>query len=347
MPSPGPDGKGKGNGIGNRAGRRAAPRLSPALVLAVLGLVGLALASLFVGVSDLPVGLLFGTAGSTQDLEVLLVSRVPRTLALVLAGAGMAVAGLIMQMLARNKFVEPSTAGTAESAMLGLLVVMLVAPGLPVFARMLVAAVFALAGTGLFLALLRQIPLRSPYVVPLVGIMLGGVIASATTFFAYRADMMQSLGAWTMGDFSAILRGRYELLWISFALTAVAYVAADRFTVAGMGEAFSANLGLNHRRVAMLGLIIVSLVSATVVVTCGMIPFLGLIVPNVVSLVMGDSLRRSLPWVALGGAGLLLACDIVGRIILAPFELPVGTTMGIVGGAGFLALLVRGARHGG
>jgi iron complex transport system permease protein len=248
-------------------------------------------------------------------------------------------------MLARNRFVEPSTAGTSESAALGILAVTLLAPDLPVWARMLVASLFALAGTGLFLAILRRIPLRSPLVVPLVGLMLGGVISSITVFFAYRYDLMQSLSAWMTGDFSGVLRGRYELLWLSFGLSALAYLAADRFTVAGMGEGFTTNLGLRYGQVVTLGLIIVSLVTAAVVVTSGMIPFLGLIVPNVISLIMGDNVRRSLPFVALFGAGLVLACDIVGRLVVFPYEIPIGTMMGIVGSGVFLYLLLRKGRN--
>jgi iron complex transport system permease protein len=315
------------------------------LALSFAGVCMLAVASLFVGVSDVAFASLFGAHTSDKAVQILLVSRIPRTLALVLAGAAMSVSGLIMQMLARNKFVEPSTAGTSESAMLGILVVMLLAPGLPVFARMLVASAFALGGTALFLAILRRIPLRSPLVVPLVGIMLGGVISSVTVFFAYRYDLMQSLGAWSTGDFSGVLRGRYELLWITFALTVLAYLAADRFTVAGLGETFTTNLGLNYRRVVTLGLVIVSMVTAAVVVTCGMIPFLGLIVPNVVSLVRGDNMRRSLPWVALLGAGLVLACDIAGRLVIHPYEIPIGTTMGVIGSGVFLYLLLRRNSH--
>lgn len=299
-----------------------------------------AVISLFVGVSSIsPLAVL---SGQTDDrtLMILAASRLPRTIALILAGAGMAVAGTIMQMLARNKFVEPSTAGTVESASLGMLAVLLIAPDLPVIAKMLVAAVFALFGTALFLAILRQIPLRSVLMVPLVGIMLGGVISAVTAFFAYRFDMMQTMGAWTSGDFSAVLRGRYEILWVAFALTVVAYIAADRFTLAGMGEEFSANLGLNYRRVVTLGLVIVSLVTASVVVTAGIVPFVGLIVPNVVSMIAGDSLRRTLPWIALCGAVLVLVCDIVGRVVNAPFEIPVGSVLGVVGGLFFLYLLL-------
>ncbi|MFC3221186.1 ABC transporter permease [Tianweitania populi] len=309
------------------------------LVLCALSIPLLSVASLFVGVSDVSFSTLFGSDG--RALQVLLISRIPRTIALVLAGAGMAVAGTIMQMLARNRFVEPSTAGTVESATLGILTVMLFAPGLPVIAKAAVAATFAMAGTSLFLAIIRRIPLRSILLVPLVGIMLGGVINAVSTFFAYRFDMLQSLGAWTSGDFSGVLRGRYELLWISFALTVVAYMAARRFTVAGMGDDFTTNIGLNYRRIVALGLAIVSMVTAVVVVTVGMIPFLGLIIPNVVSMMLGDNLKRSLPWVATLGAGFVLACDIVGRLILYPYEVPIGTVVGVVGSVFFLYLLLR------
>ncbi len=311
--------------------------LAAAIALVAL----LAVISLFIGVSDVSLGTLFGAGSSYRATEVLLASRIPRTLAIILAGMSMAVSGMIMQILTRNRFVEPSTAGTVESASLGILLVILFAPEAPVIAKMLVASVTALAGTALFLRILRAIPLRSVLVVPLVGIMLGGVISATATFIAYRFDLLQSLNSWTTGDFSGVLRGRYELLWLAFFLTIIAYVAADRFTVAGLGEDFTTNLGLNYRRVITLGLVIVSMVSASVVVTVGIIPFLGLIVPNVVSMLIGDNMRRAVPWVAVLGAGLVLACDIVGRLVRFPYEIPIGTMMGVVGSALFLYLLLR------
>jgi len=311
------------------------------LAAAALGVLVLAAVSLFIGVSDVSLASLLSSAPDDRPVQVLLISRIPRTIALVLAGMALSVAGLIMQMLARNRFVEPSTAGTVESASLGLLTVTLLAPDMPLMGKMLVAALFALAGTALFMQLLRAVPLRSALVVPLVGIMLGGVIWAVTQFFAYRFDLLQTLGAWTIGDFSGVIRGRYELLWLAAALTLVAYVAADRFTVAGLGEAFTTNLGLNYRRVLTLGLSIVALVTAVVVVTAGSIPFLGLIVPNLVSAVMGDNMRRSIPWIALTGAAMVLVCDIIGRVIRFPYEIPIGTVFGVVGSAIFLWLLLR------
>ena len=319
-------------------GRR---RPGPGAMLIVGGTAVLVLAvvSMFVGVSDVSLPALL--AGDEHAWHIFWISRIPRTLSIILAGMALSVAGLIMQLMARNKFVEPSTVGTVESASLGILVVTVFIPGASLLVKMSTATVFAIAGTALFLLVLRRIPLRNTLIVPLVGIMLGGVIAAVTTFFAYRFDLLQTLNSWMVGDFSGVLRGRYELLWIVGALTLIGYLAADRFTVAGMGQDFTTNLGLNYNRVMTLGLIIVSLISAVVVVSVGSVPFLGLIVPNLVSLMIGDNVRRAIPWVAIFGAGFVLACDIIGRTIRYPYEIPVGVIVSAIGSALFLYLLLR------
>lgn len=314
------------------------------LFLAIVLTIVLAVVSLFVGVSDVSLTTLLSGGQEGRAMQVLLISRIPRTLAIVLSGASMAVAGLVMQMVVRNRFVEPSTAGTTESASFGFLVITILAPGWPLMGKMLVAAAFALAGTALFLRILRAVPLRDVLLVPLVGIMLGGIIGAITSFFAYRFELLPSLLAWNMGDFSGVLRGRYELLWIGLACAVLAYIAADRFTVAGMGKDFTTNLGLNYQRVMVLGLVIVSVVSAVVLVSVGSIPFLGLIIPNLVSLMVGDNMRRTVPWVAVGGAGFVLACDILGRIIRAPYEIPISVVVGVAGSMIFLYLLLRTKR---
>lgn len=308
---------------------------------ALVALFALALWSLSVGVSDVSWNTLWSDSDDDMVAQVLLYSRVPRTLALILAGSAMAVAGLLMQMLARNHFVEPSTMGTVESATFGMLMCMLFAPDLPVLAKMGVSATTAMAGTALFMAILSRIKLRSAWIVPLVGLILAGVIEAATTFFAYQHDMIQSLRAFSNGDFSVIVEGRYEMLWLSLGVTALAVLAADRFTVAGLGESFATNLGLNYKALVLQGLIVVSIVTACIVVTVGAIPFVGLIVPNVVRLVLGDNVRRSVWWVAIAGAALTLVCDLLGRLIIAPYEIPVGTVMGVVGSAIFLVILLR------
>jgi iron complex transport system permease protein len=301
--------------------------------------------SIFVGVSDVSLAGLLSSSPEDRPMQVLLISRIPRTLAIVLAGSSLAIAGLVMQIIVRNRFVEPSTAGTTESASLGFLVATLLVPGWPLMGKMLISAGFALAGTALFLRILRAVPLREVMLVPLVGIMLGGIIGAITSFFAYRFELLPSLLAWNMGDFSGILRGRYELLWIGLGCAVLAYLAADRFTVAGMGRDFTTSLGLDYQRAMVLGLVIVSLVSAVVLVSAGSIPFLGLIVPNLVSLMVGDNMRRTVPWVAVGGAGFVLACDILGRLVRFPYEIPISVVVGVAGSAIFLVLLLRTRRH--
>ncbi len=308
--------------------------------LALVSLVCLMVVSLLVGVADFS-----WTVSTVHDQQILFISRIPRTLALVLMGMSLAVAGLLMQMLVRNRFVDPGTTGTIESAMLGLLLVAMLAPDLSVLNKMLVCSVFAMLGSFVFMGLLRTIPLRSPVMVPLVGIMFGGVISSITLFFAYRFNLLQSLSNWMNGDFSAILRGRYELLWAGAALTLVGYFAANRFTLLGLGRHHAVNLGLNYRTVMFVGLLIVSLMSSVTVVTAGVIPFLGLIVPNVISIFLGDNLKKSLPWVAWLGAILVLFCDLLGRLLRYPYEIPIGTVMGVLGSALFIYLLLKRTKN--
>ncbi|MEN3149707.1 iron chelate uptake ABC transporter family permease subunit [Neorhizobium sp. IRAMC:178] len=310
--------------------------------IAGLMLAILFVSSLCVGVGDMPVTLLFSDG---QVLELLLVSRLPRTLAAILTGAGLAIAGLIMQTLARNRYVEPATAGTAQSAELGILLVTLLFPATSLLFKSLAASAAALLGTSLFLMTAHRLPPTQPFLVPLFGLVYGGVIGAAVTFVAWQADLLQYLSVWTNGDFSGVLRGRYELLWLGALMVVVAWIVADRLTIMALGRDASIGLGLDYARMLQLGLIIVSVISALSVVVVGMIPFVGLVVPNIVSRLMGDNMRGTLPFVAASGAILVLGCDILGRLIRYPYEIPVGTVMGCVGGLIFLWLLFRRPSH--
>lgn len=318
-------------------------RTRRALTWGIIGVIALAAVSMFVGVRDVNLPALL--AGDPAAWEIFWVSRLPRTAAVILAGMAVSVAGLIMQLMARNKFVEPSVVGTVESATLGILVATVAFPAAALFTKMGVAALFAILGTWLFLTVINRLPTRNTLLVPLVGIMLGGVISAVTTFFAYRFDLLQTLNTWMIGDFSGVIRGRYELLWIVAIVTAIGYFAADRFTVAGMGADFTTNLGLNYKAIMRLGMTIVALISAIVVTTVGSLPFLGLVVPNLVSIFFGDNLRRAVPLTAITGAGLVLVCDILSRTIRFPYEVPVGMIMSVVGAVLFLLLLLRTQRR--
>lgn len=305
----------------------------------ILALIGFSLLSLFVGVSRItPMDLL---DFKSEETEIFLISRLPRLIAIILAGAGMSIAGLIMQQLSRNKFVSPTTAGTLDATRLGILVSMLLFTNASTIEKMIVAFAFALAGTLLFMQILDRIKFKDAIFIPLVGLMFGNILSSVTTFFAYRADVIQNMSAWLQGDFSMIMKGRFELLYISIPVIILAYLYANKFTVAGMGEDFSKNLGLSYKRVVNIGLVLVALITTTVVLTVGMIPFLGLIIPNIVSIFQGDHLKKTLPHTALLGAIFLLICDVLGRVLIYPYEISISLMVGVIGSGIFLYLLFR------
>lgn len=303
------------------------------LTLVVLIII-LSLVSLSIGVYQLG----FAT------MQILFLSRLPRLIATIIAGMSMSISGLIMQQLSRNKFVSPTTAATVDSAKLGVLAALILFPAASSLSKMMISFLFALTGTFLFMGLLRRIKFKNVVFVPLLGIMLGNIINSITTFFAYRYDLVQNISTWMMGNFSMIIQGRYELLYISIPLLIVAILYANKFTIAGMGEDFATNLGLNYRQVVNIGIALVAINAATVIITVGQIPFVGLIVPNIVSIYRGDHLRHNIITTGLFGAVFLLATDIVSRLIIYPYEIPIGLTVGVIGSMVFLYLLFRRQR---
>ncbi len=274
------------------------------------------------------------------------ITRVPRTIGLILSGASMAVVGLIMQLMTQNRFVEPSTTGTIEWAGLGLILTYVVVPQPSLMLRMIVAIVFSLIGTLIFFAFLQRVALKSSLVVPIVGLMLGAVVGAVSTFVALQTDMLQSLGIWFAGSFTGVTKGRYELLWIVALMTIIVYFIADRFTVAGLGQEIATSVGLNYRAVVLTGILIVAVVTGVVSVVVGSLPFLGLVVPNIVSMFRGDNLRSNLPWVMLVGIVVITLTDIIGRTIIMPFEIPVSMILGVLGATVFVYLIVKRGRRG-
>lgn len=305
-------------------------------------LIILSFVSLFIGVSDISIADFFNFGG--DGLNILLLTRLPRLMSILVAGVGMSIAGLIMQQISRNKFVSPTTATTVDSAKLGVLVSFIIFSESTSVQRMLIAFVFSLAGTFLFMRVLKKIKFKNAVFIPLVGMVLGSIIDSVSTYMAYSFDLVQNVNTWLQGDFSMIIKGRYELLYISVPLIIIAFVYANKFTVVGMGEEFSINLGLNYNQILNIGIGIVALITSLVIITVGRIPFLGLIIPNIVTIFMGDNMKKNLIPTALFGAIFLLVCDIFGRLIIYPFEVSISLVVGVVGSVIFLYLLARGNR---
>ncbi|MGM1016137.1 MAG: ABC transporter permease [Actinomycetota bacterium] len=320
---------------GATAGLRPGPRLASRLALpaASLAVAALIVLSLFVGVYDL--------GADDFGAEMFWISRVPRTIALVLAGCAMAVSGLVMQLLTQNRFVEPTTTGTTEWAALGLLAAVVLLPESSLPVRMTFASVAAFLGTLVFLGILRRIQLRSSLIVPLIGIMLGAVVSAFTTYLAVSTNTLQMIGTWFMGSFTSVVRGRYEVLWIVGVVVILVALYADRLTAAGLGKDVATTIGVDYDRVMLIGTALVAIATGVTTVVVGFLPFLGLIVPNLVSMWRGDNLRANLPWVCLGGVAIIVVCDMVGRVIRMPFEVPVSMILGVLGAAVFIGLLLR------
>ncbi|SPX86948.1 ABC transporter permease [Moraxella ovis] len=313
---------------------------SPAFVNvgAFLLLFVLIVISISVGVADFSWAKLFDDTDNSSQL--FLVSRLPRTLALILTGASMAIASMMMQVVLKNRFVEPSMVGATQLAVLGILLTSLYMPTLPLLGKMSVATVMAFGGMMVFMRIIKRLPPTDFLITPLVGIVFGGIIDSFTLFLAYQTETVQMLSVWRFGDFSSVLAGRYETLWLVGILSAIAYIMADRLTIIGLGDGIAKNLGVNKDAVMWLAIGVVAMISA-VVVTVGAISFVGLVVPNIVSRLVGDRLRASLLAVALLGASCVLLCDIIGRVIRYPFEIPVYVVFGVLGSALFLWLLSK------
>ncbi|AAU22062.1 ABC transporter permease [Bacillus sp. GM2] len=305
----------------------------------LLMLIILSFSSIFIGVKELSPLDLFRF--NEDEIQTLYISRIPRLISIVLAGMSLSICGLIMQQLTRNKFVSPTTAGTMDWARLGVIIAIVLFSSAGIVVKILFAFVFALFGSFLFVKILDRIKFKDAIFIPLVGMMLGSVVSAISTFMAYQYNIIQNVNAWFEGNFSLVMKGRYELLFLSIPLVIIAYLFANKFTLAGMGESFSINLGLKYKRVVNIGLIIVSIISSVVILTIGTLPFLGLIIPNIVSIYRGDHLKNSLPHTAVLGAVFVLFCDIAGRLVIYPYEISVGLMVGIIGSGVFLYLLLR------
>lgn len=311
--------------------------------LPLASLILIATLSLFIGVQSIPIQDIFHL-NETQSL-VLWTTRVPRTISLVIAGATISVSGLIMQHLTQNKFVSPTTAGTMDSARLGMLVAMLFFPSASVLTKSVVAFVFAFLGTMLFIQLIRLLPGKNQLMVPLVGVMFGNIVGSIVTFFAYQYQLIQNMTSWLQGSFSTISKGNYELIYVTVPVLLICYLYAYQFTIVGMGEEFSISVGMNYKVIHLIGLLLISIASSVILVTIGGLPFLGVIIPNIVSLMLGDHIKDTLWMTAISGSIFLVIADILSRVIYPPYEIPVSLIVGALGSFIFVILLIKGAKR--
>lgn len=274
-----------------------------------------------------------------EGWKMIFITRIPRTLSLMLTGAAMSMSGIVMQLITQNKLVEPTTTGTIEWAGFGLILAYLLVPSASLFLRTTSAIIFSFVGSMIFFFLLRNIKLKSSLFVPVLGIMMGAVVSAVSTFVALEFNMTQSLEVWFAGSFAPMQRGRYEYLYFIILITIAIYIYADQLTLAGLGEDVATNLGLNYKKIILWANVLISIATGLVASVVGNVPFLGILVPNLVSMYRGDHLRENLPYTCLLAMIIIMIADIIGRTIIAPFEVPVSLILGSIGSIGFLIIL--------
>lgn len=309
---------------------------STIILLIILGV--LSVISLFIGATDIGLSSLLNGEKNIYS-DIFLLARIPRLLAILCTGIGMSVAGLIIQQLCMNKFVSPTTGATIQSAEFGIALSMIFFPAMGLMVRTFFAFLMAIVGTLLFVFFVQRIKFKDAVLVPLIGIMFGNIIGGITNFLGYQWEITQQLSTYFSGSFALILQGNYELVILVVPLIILAFIYANHFNIVGMGEDFSKNLGVNYQGILILGLSIAAVITASVIVVVGQISYIGLIVPNLVVLFKGDKIRGTLVDTALFGAIFVLACDMVARTIIRPYEVPIELVVGIVGSVIFIIML--------
>ncbi|HGL8733255.1 TPA: iron chelate uptake ABC transporter family permease subunit, partial [Streptococcus agalactiae] len=157
-------------------------------------LVILSLTSLFVGVKSIPLEQI--THLDQSQVDIFLTSRLPRTISILISGASLSVCGLLMQQLTQNKFVSPTTSGTMDWAKLGVVVTLIFFKNTSIFIQLCIASGFAILGSLLFVTILKMITFKDNIFIPLIGLMLGQIVAAATVFLGTHFQVLQSVNSW-------------------------------------------------------------------------------------------------------------------------------------------------------
>ena len=163
-----------------------------AIMLVILSFVSLLIGAKNISISDI-------ISFDKESINVMFISRFPRLIAIILAGVGMSICGLIMQQISKNKFVSPTTGATIDSAQLGIVVAMILMPNASPIQKALISFTFALGGTYIFMKFIRTLKFKDAIFIPLVGIMCGNIIGSLTSFLGYKFELMQNINAWMQG----------------------------------------------------------------------------------------------------------------------------------------------------
>ena len=310
------------------------------------------LLSLRAGSYETPIKeLIKGIFGQSADRKINLVvrsNRLPRILTAVLAGGGLGLAGCVLQAVLRNPLASSSTLGVSQGATFGAAFAIVVLDmgsttgfGIPLCAFLgSISVALVILGLSKF----RQV---SPEGIVLAGVAISSMFTGATTLIQYFADEVQlsTLVFWTFGDLGSTSWEDLGGMTIIVALLCV-YCFAHRWDYNALlsGEETAISLGINVKRLTLVGMILCCLTSSVVVSCVGLISFIGLVAPHIVRMVVGNNHVYLIPGSILGGATLLLLGDLFARTVISPVILPIGAITSFLGGPLFLYLLFKGGK---
>ena len=353
-------GKERSGRLAGIAQRQKAIELRNILVIGVLvvlcGVV--ALIALGSGASDMSVldsaKALLGF-GSTQDIMTVQSIRLPRVACAIVAGAGLALAGVVLQSVLENPLASASTVSISQGAAFGATVAILLV--VPLFAGassgvgMGTIAVFAFAGamfSSLIVLAFSRLGFSSPESIVLVGVALSALWAGASTIIQYFSDDLELTKVifWQFGDLGRATWSQIGLMTVIGVACAV-YFFANRWNYNALqnGGHVAGGLGVDVRRTRVLGVIAASLVAAIMVSFVGLINFIGLIAPHIARRLVGNDYRYLLPASLVLGSVIMLASDLAARMVISPIILPIGAITSFLGAPLFLYLLYRGYKR--
>jgi iron complex transport system permease protein len=310
--------------------------------LIVAGLAALTLGGVHLSFSEVCSALL-GSGSSKEAAVIVREIRLPRILLAMLVGAALSVSGAVLQALLRNPLADPYVLGISSGAALGAIVALWVGGRLAA-ASPLVAFAGALL-TMLWVYLLgRRAGRLSSYTLLLAGVVTASFLSAVILFVLSMLSTRDVRGTafWLMGDLSVVTDVQLRFLVPTIVLgIAVLYGYAKDLNVLLLGEEESAHLGVNVARVETAVYVLASLLTGVAVSVSGAIGYLGLLVPHLGRMLVGNDHRTLLPTAALGGAIVLVLSDTLARTIVAPGELPVGAVTAVAGAPVFIYLLRR------
>jgi iron complex transport system permease protein len=287
---------------------------------------------------------LVGLKGTGSDTErtIILSLRLPRAILAGLVGAGLSVSGATFQALLRNPLADPYLLGVSSGAAVGAIIAILLGLGTFSFGLPLASFLGALLTILLVFYFGRQDGKIHPHTLLLAGVITGSFLSALIMFFisVSQREELHTIIFWLMGDFS-FSSARVILIIFPYILLGVVllYLRSRHLNLILSGEENAVQLGVDVEKLKLISYLSASLITAASVSACGLIGFVGLIVPHSVRLIFGPDHRLLIPSAALLGASFLVASDTLARTLLAPIELPVGVITAAFGGPFFIYLL--------